>query len=963
MWLRRKDSGKWTLPGGHFEEDETAVQAAVRELWEETGIEAAPSDLESLGYGKVGRYEIHSFLYVPDEIPVPHGDNDPDEEAADFLWFDEPPSKPHVPHEKNVTLVLMGLAQNEGIVDLSPTGKPLTKTVSMFEAHPELAAKHRQIENEWIDRKAQALFGIEPGALTEVQSASDDFAGAMRDQVDDALSDKSALSGADDSARKHLEAHKILRAPHKNLEQLKFQHQFAALHGMAPGHYASDDPDNSKDRLDLANELADVGTPRATKAALDSGVGRLALVRSRPNDEAMLGFFADKMNRSIGGGYDAENYDIVKRIMDSPTIDQDTKDNTLGKTLHSEVFVAEHYPNEGDFDDLFEKIGKPYLKTKLAHTPSLSPEVAFAHVQKGVSWSKLHPKFSEDQIRQLVPNGVHRLNETQQDALAQHDNTPLDFLTKFVNPPEPFERQDFNPHSIDWDGHSQPYKDYHEDLDALHDKISQHHATLKEDLESEDPETAQAARDEFYRESGSSIAKLHRRHADQIKYGEYRQTYDSIHRWQPDGFDDMEPADVVDELEKMRDEAQDAAQTERDDIVSQEADLWERDQDQEEQDHNNRQNDFGEDAIKYAAAHPKLTRDEILKRLPDFDEDHPARIGMMYNPNLTAEDLQNKKHDEHAQTALQYLDPDSHNSVKFGKKLKVPDVNTERLRQLRDKIEGMGGKVHQKQLPGLPPSLKPLLDAKGHITSQAIQTALDAVPTTEYWAGNSPEHKWDGVQRHSDEDSTVFHVNYTNDHVRQMKEAGVWNTFHRIQTMLTRPDITQHPLGPTTIGWVRHTGSDDGTHIDEVQSDLAQARLTSEFRQAGINIPEDHLTKIKGILFGKRKTGQDLLAETFLHHHRQDPANHGKAMHWPSHQIKQKQGANPPLDTYKRLPKDLGFSEGGKYGQLKTQTGSHHDAPTFTSKVTKHLREFTEQRSTKTDLALQFKLLSKALMR
>lgn len=136
LWLRRKDSGKWTLPGGHFEEDETAIQAAIRELWEETGIEAAPSDLESLGSGKVGRYEIHSFLYVPDKIPVPHGDNDPDEEAAEFLWFDEPPSKPHVPHEKNVTLVLMGLAPNEGIVDLSPTGRPLTKSDVVFVVTP-----------------------------------------------------------------------------------------------------------------------------------------------------------------------------------------------------------------------------------------------------------------------------------------------------------------------------------------------------------------------------------------------------------------------------------------------------------------------------------------------------------------------------------------------------------------------------------------------------------------------------------------------------------------------------------------------------------------------------------------------------------------------------------------------------------------------------------------------------------
>ena len=37
-----RDKILWNQPAGHLEADETLVQAAKRELWEETGIDAAP---------------------------------------------------------------------------------------------------------------------------------------------------------------------------------------------------------------------------------------------------------------------------------------------------------------------------------------------------------------------------------------------------------------------------------------------------------------------------------------------------------------------------------------------------------------------------------------------------------------------------------------------------------------------------------------------------------------------------------------------------------------------------------------------------------------------------------------------------------------------------------------------------------------------------------------------------------
>ncbi len=37
VWVRQKNRTTWELPGGHIEADETPIEAALRELFEETG--------------------------------------------------------------------------------------------------------------------------------------------------------------------------------------------------------------------------------------------------------------------------------------------------------------------------------------------------------------------------------------------------------------------------------------------------------------------------------------------------------------------------------------------------------------------------------------------------------------------------------------------------------------------------------------------------------------------------------------------------------------------------------------------------------------------------------------------------------------------------------------------------------------------------------------------------------------
>ena len=58
-------AGQIALPGGRIEKDETALETALRETWEEIGI--SPEQIEILGslselYVQVSRFQIHPFV-------------------------------------------------------------------------------------------------------------------------------------------------------------------------------------------------------------------------------------------------------------------------------------------------------------------------------------------------------------------------------------------------------------------------------------------------------------------------------------------------------------------------------------------------------------------------------------------------------------------------------------------------------------------------------------------------------------------------------------------------------------------------------------------------------------------------------------------------------------------------------------------------------------------------------------
>jgi 8-oxo-dGTP pyrophosphatase MutT (NUDIX family) len=111
---RRNRGGRidWCVPKGHLEGEETIEQAAIREIAEETGLEA--EIIESLG-------SIHYEFSTPTSIiskTVHHFlmrqtggtltiENDPDQEAVDIRWINADLLHAELAHENERRLALI----------------------------------------------------------------------------------------------------------------------------------------------------------------------------------------------------------------------------------------------------------------------------------------------------------------------------------------------------------------------------------------------------------------------------------------------------------------------------------------------------------------------------------------------------------------------------------------------------------------------------------------------------------------------------------------------------------------------------------------------------------------------------------------------------------------------------------------------------------------------------------------
>jgi len=122
---KRRDNGRWTLPGGHLDKGEEKNEGAVRELFEEAGIKVDAKDLKYLGSKDVTTFtgkkkKIHAFKYNW-EGERPTTKNDPDKEVGKWEWIDckggivptEIVENSHTPVDKNCVFSFMGMKSAE----------------------------------------------------------------------------------------------------------------------------------------------------------------------------------------------------------------------------------------------------------------------------------------------------------------------------------------------------------------------------------------------------------------------------------------------------------------------------------------------------------------------------------------------------------------------------------------------------------------------------------------------------------------------------------------------------------------------------------------------------------------------------------------------------------------------------------------------------------------------------------
>lgn len=177
---KRRDNGKWTVPGGHVDPKETMHEGALRELLEETGIKVDKLD-ELTDLHKKQDFEgkpldVQAFYKEFTDRPATSMKEDPDSEVERWKWVDVTDGLPsdiagnlHVPPERNILMSALGLVSKSQDIEIAMKAlgtarhRPMWQRILDFvckDTHREKDSDKQVIDIFKADSQKQIVYGV-----------------------------------------------------------------------------------------------------------------------------------------------------------------------------------------------------------------------------------------------------------------------------------------------------------------------------------------------------------------------------------------------------------------------------------------------------------------------------------------------------------------------------------------------------------------------------------------------------------------------------------------------------------------------------------------------------------------------------------------------------------------------------------------------------------------------------------